>query len=278
MRGVKYWPVGIDTQTDASIERDVARWLEVFRGSGVTPFAIPVDEPRTPAARARARHVADVMKRAGGGRPALLRGVTDQWRPEYGDSFDVYFSPASLPEPAQTRRELGERYWTYNGKPPGAGSMILDTDGVALRTWGWIAQRYDIELWYAWEGLYFSDRYNDGAVTDVLRDSVTFDERPRGGDDFGNGDGVLVYPGPLASLRLKALRRGLQDRLLLRELARCGGSDAARSIAKRVIPRALAEASSTPSWSIDEPTWEHARHEVLDGIERGCHEQAVLAH
>jgi hypothetical protein len=277
MRHVKYWPVAIDTSSDAAIERDVARWLELFRGSNVTPFAIPVDEPRTPEARARARHIAEVMGHAGAGRPRLLRAVTDAWSPAYGDSFDVYFSPNDFPEPARQRRELGERYWTYNGKPPGAGSMILDTDGVALRTWGWIAERYGIELWYAWEGLYFSDRYNHGGPTDVLHDPLTFDERSKGGSDFGNGDGLLAYPGPLPSLRLKALRRGLQDRLLLRELARCSGRAAADRVTARLVPRALSDAEGPPSWSVDEPVWEQARLDVLDAIERGCHEQATLA-
>lgn len=277
MHDVKYWPVAIDTSTDATIERDVASWLSLFRGSTVTPFAIPVDEPRTPAARARARHIAEVMGRAGAGRPALLRTVTDTWSPAYGDSFDVYFSPASFPVAAEARRGRGERYWTYNGAPPGAGSMILDTDGAALRTWGWIAERYGIELWYAWEGLYFSDRYNGGGVTDVMRDPITFDERSRGGTDFGNGDGVLAYPGPRPSWRLKELRRGLQDRLLLRELTSCGGGAVAQRILARVVPRALGDAGSSRSWSIDEPVWESARLELLDAIERSCHAEA-LAH
>ena len=36
------------------------------------------------------------------------------------------------------------------------------------------------------------------------REPITFDERRKGGEDFGNGDGLLAYPGPLPSLRLKA--------------------------------------------------------------------------
>jgi hypothetical protein len=278
MRGVEYWPVAIDITSDAAIERDVRRWLELFEGSGVTPFAIPIDEPHTDEARLRAKHVADVIKRAGGGRPRLLCAVTDAWSPIYGDSVDVFLSPANFPNVATKRSPLGERYWTYNGRPPSAGSMILDTDGVALRTWGWIAERYDVELWHAWEGLYYSDRYNRGGPTDVMNDPVTFDERSRGGSDFGNGDGLLVYPGPLPSLRLKALRRGLQDRLLLRELTACGGGASARRIVRQVVPRALGEAPSRPSWSLDETSWEQARLQVLDAIEKECHEQAALAH
>jgi hypothetical protein len=154
--------------------------------------------------------------------------------------------------------------------------MILDTDGVALRTWGWIAERYEITLWYAWEGLYFSDRYNHGGPTDVMVDPLTFDERTRGQRDWGNGDGVLAYPGPLPSLRLKALRRGLEDRLLLRELASCGDAEQARRIVRRTVPRALGQANDEPSWSVDEPSWERARREVIRQIEVHCNEENDL--
>lgn len=277
VQGVRYWPVAIDTSSDAAIERDTRSWLELFEGSGVTPFAIPLDEPRNDDARRRARHIAEVIRRAGGGRPRLLCAVTDAWSPLYGSSMDIYLSPANFPRIAAARAGTGERYWTYNGRPPSAGSMILDTDGVALRTWGWIAERYQVELWHAWEGMYFSDRYNRGGPTDVMRDPLTFDERSGGGEDFGNGDGLLSYPGPLPSLRLKALRRGLQDRLLLRQLRACGGGDSARRIAARVVPRALGEATEQRSWSLDEPTWERARLEVLDAIEKECHARAALA-
>jgi len=274
---VKYWPVAIDTSSEAAIERDVHAWLDLFRGSDVTPFAIPVDEPHSADEKRHARQIAEAIGRAGGGRPALLRGVTDQASPSYGSAMDVFISPANFPAAALARAASGERFWTYNGRPPAAGSMILDSDGIALRTWGFIAERYGVELWYAWEGLYFSDRYNHGGPTDVFHDPLTFDERSRGGKDWGNGDGLLAYPGVLPSLRLKALRRGLQDRLLLRELSACGGADRAERIVRRVVPSALGEAHGARSWSIDEPSWERARQEVLNAIEEQCHDEPVLA-
>jgi len=263
--------VAIDTSSDAAIERDTRAWLGLFEGSRVTPFAVPVDEPRDDAARARARHVAEVIGRAGGGRPRLLRAVTDVASSAYGDTMDVFISPKNIPGVRARYQGRGEMFWTYNGKPPEAGALTLDTENGGLRTWGWIAERYDVSLWYAWEGLYFSDRYNGGGATDVMHDAVTFDERRRGGKDFGNGDGVLAYPGPLPSIRLKSLRRGLQDRLLLEELCGCGGADVAERIASAVVPRALAEAGAKPSWPAEETAWARAHDEVLDAIEVSCH-------
>jgi hypothetical protein len=274
VRDVRHWPVALDLSSDAAITKDVREWLTLFEGSQVIPFTIPVDEPATLAQKQRAAHIARVIGRAGGGPPRLLRAVTDRFSDVYDGSIDVWFSPWDIPARAQQRRPKGERFWTYNGKPPGAGSMIIDTDGVALRTWGWIAYLYEIDLWYAWEGLYFSDRYNGGGPTDLERDTVTFDERTRGGEDFGNGDGLLAYPGPRPSLRLKALRRGLSDRLLLVALDRCGGRERAQQIARGLVPRALGEASGNrPSWPRDERAFEAAKGELLDALtQRGCHD------
>jgi hypothetical protein len=277
VHGVKYWPVAVDETSDETISRDVRRWLELFADSSVIPFAIPIDEPRTQQDKQHAKHVADVIGRAGGGRPKFLRGVTDMAAPLYGNSIDIYLSPKNFPQIAQARQASGERFWTYNGRPPSAGSMILDTNGIALRTWGWIAERYGIELWYAWEGLYFSDRYNRGGPTDVMVDPLTFDERSKGGPEWGNGDGLLAYPGPLPSMRLKALRRGLQDRLLLRALVACGGQQTAGRILRKVVPRALNEAQRETAWSLREDDWEQARQEVLDAIEIECDDDARLA-
>jgi hypothetical protein len=146
--------------------------------------------------------------------------------------------------------------------------MIIDTHGTALRTWGWIAYRYQVPLWYAWAGMYYRDVYNKREPRNVLVDPITFQDA----EDHGNGDGLLAYPGALPSLRLKALRRGLQDRLLLQTLDACGGQARARDLARRAIPRALgqAEPGARPLWPTTEPPWEAARHELLDAIAMAC--------
>jgi hypothetical protein len=269
MTGTRYWPVAPDLSSDEKLAADVKQTLTQFRGLPQLPFATPVDEPHTAATRARARHFCEVMRSAGAGPDSLLCAVTAPFSTDLAGPVDLWISPSVFPEPARSRAK--ERFWTYNGHPPEAGAMILDSDGAALRTWGWIAFRYDVELWYAWEAVYWRDRYNGHPAKDVFADPLSFDQRPQQGGDWGNGDGVLIYPGPLPSLRLKALRRGLQDRVLLRKLVECGGGEVARAIASEMIPRALGEASEgKAAWPSDERVWERARGRLLDEFSRRC--------
>ena len=258
--GLDFWPVSLDLSSDAALAADTARAVAVFRDRKQTPFVTPVDEPATPEARARARHACQIVRAASAGR--VLCAVTAPPHPELDGPIDIYIAPSSIP----TRPVSGARYWTYNGRPPSAGSMVLDADGGALRSWGWLAARYDLPLWHVWEMLYVRDRYNGGRERPShLPNPLTFDERLRhqGSDDHGNLDGLLVYPGPLPSLRLKTLRRGLQDRVLLRALA---AKDPAAAAALLQPFRGLGDAGRSPSWPADEVGWEAAHTRLLDAL------------
>lgn len=258
LAGTRYWPVALD---DKNLRGDADAWERRFAALPQIGFVTTVDEPQTAEARAEARKLGEAI----GKHAHLLRAVTAAPSPDFGDAIDVYISPASRPP----------HRWTYNGAPPSAGSLIIDSDGTALRTWGWIAARYGIELWYVWEGTYYADRYNDGGPTDVLDNPLTFDQRRKHTThpDFGNGDGVLVYPGPggpWPSLRLKALRRGLQDRALLRALADCGAGDVADKEARALVPRALDEGVGAAAWPAADAAWEAARARLYDAHRARC--------
>lgn len=272
---IAYWPVKLTEDDPEAMAADVRAWIDLFRDRPQIPFAIPIDEPSTLDARGQVVangaiiHLTAHEKAPGAEKPALLHGVTDRPRPLYGDTVDIFLSPHAIPRPSGLA--AGIHTWTYNGRPPEAGSLIIDTWGTALRSWGWIAFRYDVELWYVWEGLYFSDRYNGAKQpTRVLRNPITFDERRQGGEDFGNGDGVLAYPGVMPSLRLKALRRGLQDRLLLLELARACGAGKAMALARDVVPRALGEAGDEATFPHRELPYARARLKMFSEIGT-CH-------
>ena len=261
---VRFWPVWIAKRDPDQLAADVAAWIEFFRGRTQVPFGFTIDEPGE-AQRQEVRDLGLAAHRAGAGDGRFLFAVTDEPRDLYRGAVDVFVSPRAIPPPAGY--PAGTHFWTYNGRPPAAGNMTIDKPGTALRTWGWIAERYQIELWFAWEGLYYTDRYNRAtAPTDTMHQPLTYDERKKGGEERGNGDGLLVYPGALPSLRLKALRRGLEDRVLLRALAACDREEAAR-ITRGVVARALREADEQ-SWPDDEASWEAARRAVLDALAR----------
>jgi len=241
---MRYVPV-IIPDDPATVGPVVAKWLEAFAGSNQIPFAIPIDEPHTPEARAKVKALAAAVHAAGGGPGRLLLAVTADPSPELG--ADLYIS---------LHAHTGE--WTYNGAPPRAGSMVLDAETPSLRTWGWIAWRYRVPLWYAWDALYWHDRYHSKRALD-LGDPISFDD----GDDRGNLDGVLALPGCIPTLRLEALRRGLIDRQLLDLAAECKPDETA-ALAKSIVPTALGEAGDHASWSSDEATWEMARRKLIE--------------
>jgi hypothetical protein len=262
-------PVWIDPDPALAADQ-VRRWIAIFAGTGQVPFAIPIDEPRTPAQRHELRVLADAVRAAGGGPTRFRLAVTDDPHPEYGDAIDLYISPLAA-------HLTGDRVarWTYNGAPPRAGSMVVDAEPPGTRTWGWIAWRWQIPIWYVWDALYWHDRHNrhraplPGRALDPRTDAVSFDD----GDDHGNLDGALALPGCQPTLRLAALRRGYQDAALL-DLAAACNRPATEQLAAQLVPRALGDAGSTASWPVDEAAWEAARRRLIDLASCGASDPA----
>jgi hypothetical protein len=259
LAGLADVPVWI-SDDPAQAAGQVKGWIAALAGTGQVPFAIPIDEPRTPDARRRVRVLAEAVRAAGGGPSTFRLAVTDEPRPEYGDLIDLYISPRAA-------HLAGDRVarWTYNGAPPRAGAMVLDAESPGMRTWGWIAWRWNIPIWYVWDALYWHDRHNRKATPmaaralDPRRDPVSFND----GDDHGNFDGVLALPGCQPTLRLAALRRGYQDHALL-ELAAACNRPAAEQLAAQLVPRALGDAGETAAWPADDAAWEAARRKLIE--------------
>lgn len=272
MTEVRDVPVWIPRDA-AGAAKATAFWREAFRGSDKRPFTIPVDEPTTPAKQRQVWSLASVVRGAGGG--ALRYAVTDDIHPDrYGDLIDLYIS-------LYPKRSDSVERWTYNGAPPHAGSFVLDAVSPGARTWGWIAWRWKIGLWYVWDALYWHDRHNrrgaplPGKPLVPAADPVSFED---GRGDHGNFDGVLALPAPggcTPTLRLAAIRRGLQDKQLLDLAATCDRTRT-EELAARMVPRALGDApkGSTRSWSSDESDWELARRELIS-IAASCQRAAA---
>ena len=275
---VHFWPVALSKDDPAAMERQAAEWLDFFRGRPTLPFTFTIDEP-SGAERDQVRTHAEAVHRAGGGPPTLPFMVTDAAAPIYRGAVDIFCSPLSIPPPPGW--PAATRFWTYNGRPPRAGNMTIDKPGTALRTWGWIGARYDIGLWYAWEGMYYSDRYNLGPGAPADRCVAQPAQRrraPQGRPRLGQRrrPAHVPRPGPVAPPQGAPPRPAgpppPPPTRILRP--RSSGPSQPRS-PRRMVPAALgAVAADQPqTWPDDEMSWETARNHILDAILARCPRQ-----
>lgn len=204
---------------------------------------------------------------------------------------------------AALRADPSKHFWMYNGSRPGSGSFATEDDGVALRELAWGQFKMRVERWFYWESTYYLNFQcyapsDPRSQTNVFRQAQTFGcydyDDPflgRAGWNYFNGDGVLFYPGtdtrypadsyglqgPLASLRLKLWRRGLQDVDYL-TLAATVNPTRTAEIVNAMVPKVLWEygvadpadptwVRTDISWSTDPDDWEAARRELADIIE-----------
>jgi len=193
--------------------------------------------------------------------------------------------------------EPTRRIYSYNGQRPGAGSCATEDDGVALREQPWGQYKKHIDRWFWWEATYYDDNQQGLGAVDLFNSADTFGTAtsdPTYGTTGGaNGNGLLMYPGtdtlfpassygisgPIASLRLKHWRRGLQDVDYL-TLAAAIDASAVSALVDKVVPSVLWEQQchdpvndcsytyAPVSWSDDPDDWEAARAQlahIIDG-------------
>ena len=199
-------------------------------------------------------------------------------------------------------------YFMYNGRRPASGTFVIDDDGVALRELPWGQYKLGIERWFYWSSTYYDNfqggpslrnlaevdaqgpNYRRGSQTNVFKSAQTFGGHTHfdasigeTGWNYSNGDGVLFYPGtdqvfpeenlnlqgPIASLRLKYWRRGVQDVIYL-EQAMARDPVATQAIINEMVPEVMWELGvanpldptyvhKPPSWSNNPDDWENAR-------------------
>jgi len=183
------------------------------------------------------------------------------------------------------RTTPGKQLWAYNGSRPAIGSFVTEDDGVSMRQLSWGQYKLGIRRWMYW--------MLNGGAADPLGQALSFGDiagrDPATGDSssmYSNGEGVLVYPGtdvknphnsyglsgPMASVRLKQLRRGIQDVDYLAKAAVINPA-AVQLLVNQMVPKALWEVGvadpKDPSWVIagitwpvDPDAWESARAQL----------------
>lgn len=161
-----------------------------------------------------------------------------------------------VPERVKQLRQHGVEDWFYTGMGQ------LDGDPLGCRALGWVAWKYGAASWTIWELDFNSLR--------AYQYPETYSQR---NGEVQNGHGFLVYRGetmgleePVASIRLKLLRRGSQDYEYFRLLAqRSGGKEQADAIANSVIHEPLGTNGawgSAAMWKHNAEDWEQARFRV----------------
>jgi hypothetical protein len=195
-------------------------------------------EERLAEKYARALHKAD---KATGAKVKFL--LTDDPRPRslggtkaantfLFDDVDIwtlryYYFFGRIPA-VRDRQRAGKEIWWYSytndsvGKNP---SFVIDKPHIDSRVWGWMMERWNVDGILNWG----FNRWGKATTGDGWRDPYRNPLSLIKGRLRSNGDTCLVYPGyyprygldrptaaPVASLRLEALRDGLEEREYLK--------------------------------------------------------------
>ena len=299
-----FWWSEYPDMTESQMWARTDSWMSWFNANapGVDSFLYIVDESDDPASLAKIEQWSGWMDANPGPGSGLQSFATLEYMTGLAEtpSLDIpcagsYSASAAEVEAAaqQLLDDPEKRLWWYNGWRPYCGSFATEDDGVALRLNGWAHFKKRIERWFVWESTYYDNFQGGMGQTNVFQSAFTFGVDDgfdpvygRTGWNYSNGDGVLFYPGtdlvypeesygvmgPMASLRLKLWRRGIQDVDYL-TLASAYDSDATDAIVDAMVPTVLWEygidnpddptyVHTDISWSTDPDDWEAARRQL----------------
>ncbi|PYI56378.1 DUF5018 domain-containing protein [Paenibacillus flagellatus] len=248
--------------TSESAWRQADEWLSYLNGTfgegAKKTFAYMPDEPADPATFAYIRKLSANLKSNPGIGRDLPVFVTSGYNAELdeGNAVDIWDATPSHYDPkrALLERAHGDDMWIYNGSRPFSGAPVYETPATDSRANVWAAFKHDIDTYFYWHVNNW--RHNSqmwpgmDRHQNVWLEPVTFRNRE---PSYGNGDGVLVYPGrnvrfpsedrgidgPISSIRLANLRRGAQDHLYMTMLRERGREDAVDEALARVVPDIL---------------------------------------
>jgi hypothetical protein len=252
---------------------------------GVITFLYMVDEPG-PSQYPGIRAIADNVHSNPGPGSALPIFVTNGYDEGLAGAIDIWCSVPSQYDIAiavQERAE-GRDYWWYNGGRPSAGAFVYDAPATDARMAAWASFKHGVTTHFYWHGNHW--RHNSQMQVgernqNIWQNPITFDNRDADGNgSFANGDGVLMYPGeevlhpeedrgisgPVSSVRLANLRRGLQDHLYLTMAAANGAQTLVDQMMQLIVPKVFSDADGTIGFSEDGNEYETARYQLAQAI------------
>jgi hypothetical protein len=174
----------------------------------------------------------------------------------------------------RARNAAGEKIGIYNGDRPSTGDPgALDNFATDARVNPWICWKYNIDQYFYWQIAFYAE-HDRNPWKEIVPGTLVYtgEDKIFPADDRG-------FRGPIASLRLKNLRRGVQDFEYLWLARQAGvGMDA---IVNVVVPAAFNDYNgNTFTCQSDQPIWadkgfvyEDARRqlaELLDAAARAA--------
>ncbi len=248
------------------------RWMTFLRAklpNAITFLYMP-DEPRA-GEFGHIRQLADNVHSSPGPGRDLPIFVTHEYVSQLDGSIDIWNTgpPGFRLDIVARERAKGKKYWFYNGTRPQSGTMLIDAPATDGRELAWAAFKHDVDVYFFWHAVHW--RHNTQKQGErnqnVWANPITFDDRgqpgkPLADQGFINGDGVLMYPGeeklhpeedrgvagPISTIQLANLRRGLQDHQYLM-LARARGLDGAVTEAlAAIVPKVFSDAGDRVSF------------------------------
>ena len=267
-RAAQYW---------STMRDELAPWLS-------KTYAYPIDEPSR-SQRGFVEQYADFVHANAPGVPFMV--TTDPVTMEYRllSDVDIYahklhFFYRDMERWIEPIRRSGGKVWIYSHATTHQKDVpmfLVDKPFAESRAQGWFAYHTRADGW-----LYFNIaawRYHDGSRRDPYVDALSYSTTYQGGPMNANGDGSLAYPGyypaeglviqgspPVSSLRMEALRDGLEDYEYLKLLeARNGRATADAQVARLIGAPAGVPAGGVPTfpaYSKDHESYETVRDDI----------------
>ncbi len=284
--GEKIFPIGmyglpVLGHTKDSLQQQSDLWVQWFskNAPSVTYFWYITDEPGEDKYSWIKEKAEWIKSNQGPGR-SLPIFTTTSYNKNLQGAIDMWaaYDGVDLKELPSIRKDGGD-HWFYNGNRPRYGSVILEGAAVDFRMNSWILYKYEINTWFIWHGTHW--QHNGQGPKRHLQQNIfvnplTFINQHM---EFGNGDGILFYPGHmpfypeedrglnrvLPSVRLKNIRRGQQDAEIMWMAEQKVGREKVINIINKVVPKALSEVSMKDAvpWSQIGNAYDKIRNELL---------------
>jgi len=274
----------------ASAWREADSWITFLHENfpNALTFLYLPDEPG-PSQYKYIRQLADNIHSNAGPGKALPTFVTKRYVKELDGAIDIWDTgPLGYDiKRAEEERRRGHKYWIYNGGRPAAGAIVIDAPATDARATIWACFKHGVDNYFYWHGVHWQhNRQKVGErKQNVWANPITFDNRGQPNkpiDDQGyiNGDGVLMYPGedklhpqedrgiagPISTVQLANLRRGLQDHQYL-TLARKLNLDAlVNEVLQSVVPHVFSDSGPAIGFSEAGNDYERARYKLAQAI------------